>query len=141
MDDITNNIESEDLSKILLVDDWSVIQSTPDQYTSPAEINLVNHRSIKTNVPCTVAKAVNYCQPDCWTPANNYDDSDWWFRKDFALKSDKVGWTLVFEGLATLADVWLNDQLILTSDNMFHHHEIDINSKLVKGTNTLSLWF
>ncbi len=141
MDDTTNNIKSENSHKILLGDDWSIIQSTPDHYQSPAEINLDNHQSIKASVPCTVAKVINHRQPECWTPMSNYDDSDWWFQKNFTMEPRHTFQTLVFEGLATLADVWLNDQLILASDNMFHRHEIKINSQLINGTNTLSLCF
>jgi len=129
------------MSKIFLADDWCVIQSAPEHYQSPNEIDPLDHQPIKTSVPCTIAKALNYSQPDCWTPSNNYDDSDWWMQKDFTLELNKAGRKLVFEGLATLTSVWLNNQLILTSNNMFHLHEIDISSQLVKGKNSLSLCF
>jgi beta-mannosidase len=47
---------------------------------------------------------------------------------------------LVFDGLATLAEVWLNDVLVLASDDMFVRHEVDVSHAL-RYTNTLVLRF
>ena len=66
-------------------------------------------------------------------PERSFDAEDWWYRIRFdrPLPSDPHELTLLgFEGIATLAQVWLNGSLILTSDNMFVAHEIDVRSVL-----------
>ncbi len=56
------------------------------------------------------------------------DKVDWEYQTSFTLTEDilrKQHIELVFEGLDTYADVFLNDQLILTADNMFRNWRID----------------
>ena len=48
---------------------------------------------------------------------------------------------LVFEGLDTQADVYLNDQLILQADNMFRSWMIPVKDVLKKGKNELQISF
>jgi beta-mannosidase len=48
---------------------------------------------------------------------------------------------LVFDGLDTFADVYLNDQAILHSDNMFRHWRVPAKSLLKPGPNTLRIVF
>src|ERR1700686_2410179 len=48
---------------------------------------------------------------------------------------------LVFDGLDTFADVYLNDQAILHSDNMFRHWRVPAKSQLKPGSNTLRIVF
>lgn len=66
-------------------------------------------------------------------PERAFDAEDWWYRIRFdrARPSDTRELTLLgCDGIATLAQVWLNGSLILTSDNMFVAHEIDVGSVL-----------
>ncbi|MGH8337252.1 MAG: glycoside hydrolase family 2 protein, partial [Gammaproteobacteria bacterium] len=48
---------------------------------------------------------------------------------------------LGFDGLATLAQVWLNDKELLTSANMFVAHELDVSSTLKAAGNELLICF
>ena len=47
---------------------------------------------------------------------------------------------LCFDGLATLAEVWLNGQLLLTTDNMFRGYRVDVAPHL-RAQNELVLGF
>jgi beta-mannosidase len=79
-------------------------------------------------------------------PALDFDASVWWFKLDFGVNfvanlpaaSDATTehW-LHFDGLATLCQVWLNDQLLVQSDNMFLAHAVPVSSALLVGTNCL----
>lgn len=70
--------------------------------------------------------------------------TDWEYQTVFqadaaALGHDHVD--LVFEGLDTLADVYLNEQAILRSDNMFRHWRVPAKALLKPGPNTLRVVF
>ena len=70
------------------------------------------------------------------------EDEDWEYKTSFAGAGlDKHSLTyLVFSGLDTYADVFLNDSLILQSDNMFRTWKLDITS-LIEHRNELRLHF
>jgi beta-mannosidase len=70
--------------------------------------------------------------------------ADWEYQTGFqvdaaALAHDHVD--LVFEGLDTFADVYLNDQAILHADNMFRRWRIPAKAALKPGSNTLRIIF
>src|ERR1700678_3357713 len=70
--------------------------------------------------------------------------ADWEYQTPFqldaaALAHDHVD--LVFEGLDTFADVYLNDQAILHADNMFRRWRIPVKTQLKPGKNTLRIVF
>ncbi|MGC2722446.1 MAG: hypothetical protein WA224_00680, partial [Candidatus Acidiferrales bacterium] len=70
--------------------------------------------------------------------------TDWEYRTTFdadaaTLAHDHVD--LVFEGLDTYADVYVNEQLVLHSDNMFRHWRVPAKTLLKAGPNTLRVVF
>ncbi len=72
------------------------------------------------------------------------EKSDWEYRSSFfmdddILENDKV--ELVFEGLDTYADVYLNDALVLSANNMFREWTIDCKEYLIIGENELYIKF
>jgi beta-mannosidase len=48
---------------------------------------------------------------------------------------------LVFEGLDAYAQVYLNDKLVLTADNMFREWRVNVKSELKAGANSLRIVF
>ena len=48
---------------------------------------------------------------------------------------------LIFKGLDTYADIYLNDKKILTANNMFREWRIAIKSELKEGDNSLKVYF
>jgi len=69
---------------------------------------------------------------------------DWEYKTVFTpskeLLANKVQ-ELVFKGLDTYADVYLNEELILQADNMFLEWRVPVTGKLVDGPNTLRVKF
>jgi beta-mannosidase len=55
----------------------------------------------------------------------DFDAEDWWWRTRFRAEAGPAA--LGFDGLATLAEIWLDDHLILASDNMFRAHEVPVS--------------
>jgi beta-mannosidase len=73
-----------------------------------------------------------------------YDALDWWYRCTFPrarlLPSPTDRVRLRFDGLATLAEVWLNGHSILSSCNMFVTHGVDV-TELLAADNELLIVF
>ena len=90
---------------------------------------------IPAPVPGTAAEALRAAgrwddaQP---TPLH---DKDVWYRARFEGTGRR---TLRFEGLATVAEVWLNGTKILDSDNMFLAHQVEVE---LSGDNGLLIVF
>ena len=137
----TNIIKSSDC-KQLLSNDWTLFKSDPDEYQSPSEFEFSRQQAKTTAVPCTVASSLDLPEPECWTPPLNYDDYDWWYQKEFTLSNNKNN-RLIFEGLATICEVWINDHSVLTSNNMFIKNTIDLIETTVplKSSNILTICF
>jgi beta-mannosidase len=72
-----------------------------------------------------------------------FDAQDWWFRLRFDAIAAEPDCTQVLglDGLATLAEVWLNGRSLLQSNNMFVAHECDVSARLCSGTNELVMVF
>jgi beta-mannosidase len=69
---------------------------------------------------------------------------DWDYKTTFELSPEmeaKQNISLVFKGLDTYAEVVLNGKSLLTSDNMFLTHRLDVKSLLKKGKNELLVKF
>ncbi len=91
-------------------------------------------------VPGTVASSLRAAS--AWSldsSSRRFDAEDWWFRTRFdappGLAERRV--VLGFDGLATLATVWLNGEQVLSSDNMFLAHEVEVASLRSSGNELL----
>jgi beta-mannosidase len=70
--------------------------------------------------------------------------SDWEYRSSFVadealLAREKV--ELVWQGLDTFAEVFVNGASVLVADNMFRTWRVDVRAKLVKGANNVLVRF
>lgn len=79
---------------------------------------------LPAQVPGTAAGAL--CAAGRWdfSQSRDFDAEDWWWRTRFSAEAEPA--VLGFGGLATLAEVWLDGELILASDNMFRMHEVPV---------------
>lgn len=70
--------------------------------------------------------------------------ADWEYRTVFEVSGrvlERQHVRLVFEGLDTFADVYLNGKLLLTADNMFRTWKVDCKKLLKPGKNQLRVYF
>ena len=74
-------------------------------------------------------------------PARDFDAQDWWYSARFDAPEFAHGSVLGFDGLATLAEVSLNGQPLLSSSNMFHAHRVRIDEALRPRDNELLIRF
>src|SRR5215217_8685170 len=69
-------------------------------------------------------------------------EKNWDYQTHFNIRKDQLAnkhIELVFEGLDTYADVYLNDQLILQADNMFRTWKVNVKPCLKQGRNKLTV--
>lgn len=64
-----------------------------------------------------------------------YEYFQWWYTKDFKVPKKLEGdrYILLFNGIDTIADIYLNDTLIAHTDNMLIEHEVDVTDRIVPG--------
>ena len=71
------------------------------------------------------------------------DTKNWDYKNSFAANASLLGKKnieLIFDGLDTYTDVYLNGQLILSSDNMFRQWRVDVKN-ILKAKNELLIRF
>lgn len=112
---------------------WELARSDPDRLPGPTDLDSLQWAPAQ--VPGTVAGAVAGL-----SRTEDVDGSDWWFRLAFdgaaAAPGERV--VLALGGVATVSEVYLNGQLILTCESMFAAHELDVGERL-RGANELAI--
>ena len=68
-----------------------------------------------------------------------YELYDWWYEIDFKLNKKQLGKALelMFHGVDTVAEYYLNDKLVSSSENMLVEHSFYINNYVKEGGNKL----
>jgi beta-mannosidase len=121
---------------------WELAELPDGSADDPAALSARALDWIPAVVPGTVAAAL--AAAGRWTPDNqrDLDASDWWYRCRFAGDpgGDDDRALLRLDGLATIAEVWLNGERLLASDSMFHRHAVDVTGRLGRD-NELHLRF
>ena len=124
-------------SQTPLHDAWQLAPAAPGSIADAAQLLTTQLHWRNAVVPGTVAQSLGIGIDE----VGNYDAQDWWYRTHFnAATSNEHQHTLHFDGLATLADVWLNGALILSARNMFVPHEVNITAEL-RAHNELIICF
>jgi beta-mannosidase len=113
-----------------LSDDWSAARCAPDQHADATRIDGLDW--IPASIPGTAALALR--EAGLWRAgeAYDFDAEDWWFRTSFEAQPVRPGeqLRLRFDGIATVAEVYLNGELVLESDSMFAAHGLDVGQRL-----------
>jgi len=126
-------------------DGWEICATAAGQFKSPAQVSgLAASPWIKAPALGPAASVLRAL--GLWSlegPPRRFDAEDWWYRVEFeapVLQTTDEFW-LGFDGLATVADVWLNGRPLLHSTSMFVAHECDVKPLLQAGLNSLVLRF
>lgn len=115
---------------------WELMESPAGALPGPEALPADGWRP--AIVPGTVAQSLG-AGVDSVT---DFDASDWWYRGRFSVEGTARdgAYELVFEGLATLADVWLNGAPLLASRNMFRPRNVGVTG-LLREQNELVIAF
>jgi len=103
---------------------WEIAESPPGQAPEPRALDV----RWKPARAATVASALGVGIDD----APDLDAREFWFRRTLA--QNEIGDVLRFGGLATIADVWIDDEHVLHSDDMFLEHAIDLAGRAREGS-------
>ncbi len=117
-----------------LTGEWSLTWTAPGAATDPTGIEALTVEWLPAGVPGTAAAALRANTASNRPAPPRLDGVDWWYRCTFTARPAAAGERLVLclDGLATVADVWLNDQPLLRAENMFVAHAVDVTDRLVK---------
>jgi beta-mannosidase len=107
---------------------WSCGEQPPASISHPNQLDQRPIDWLPALVPGTVASTLRAHGRWDITQPLDADSKDWWYRTSFSAPSlgSLQGCYLCLDGLATLAEVWLNGNHLLTSDNMFRAYQLDI---------------
>ena len=121
---------------------WELAPLPPGRANDPAELEQAATSWVPAAVPGTAAGALEAAGTWDLDQQRDFDAEDWWYRCAFVVPPgvDNDALVLELDGLATLADVWLNGEHILRSDNMFHEHRVDVRDT-VAAENMLVIRF
>ncbi len=121
---------------------WECCAQPPGLISDPRKLKACEHGWLPAAVPGTVASIL--AANDTWSfeEPTSIDASDWWFRTSFQVgpKAGHHPAQLCFDGLAGLAEVWLNDEPILQTDNMFRGYCVDVSTH-IRLDNELTICF
>lgn len=116
-----------------LTDGWTLCRTDAGAVDSPAQLVSSHFPWISAEVPGTAASALR--AQGLWSLDGapvRFDECEWWYKTRFANPAsapEEEVW-LGFDGLATVADVWLNGDLLFSSTNMFAAHEHRVDQRL-----------
>jgi len=119
-----------------LSDGWRMILTPAGAVTGPAGLEAFSD-SVDAPVPGTVAGALERAGRFDRTAPEPLDHLDAWYVLD--LEGERPGEAVLhFDGLATVAEVWWNGALLLSSDSMFVRHDLPVT---LTGEDRLALCF
>lgn len=132
----------QDAVSIPIDEGWLLCSTAPGSAGDPSELLSRNPAWIAAHCPGTVAGALiaSGCSSDL--RGIDIDSLDWWYQVRFAgpASNTSSGSVLRCDGLATLAEVWLNGRIIGRSTNMFVASRFPTGPLMV-GDNELYICF
>lgn len=116
---------------------WRLFQTMPGDVASPDELDPSTEIGAAI-VPGTVAQAMVQSAPVELPLAAipNPDEFDWWYACVLPDNPDGDLREIVFDGLATLAEVWADSEHLLECRNMFRRYRV----KLPQTASKQTLW-
>lgn len=123
-----------------LVGVWTLAAMAPGRAQAPADLEALTPEWIPCDGPMTAAAALRAAERWDLDRPRDFDADDWWYRCRFTAPDARTFCRLHFEGLASVADAWLNGTHVLRSESMFVASATDV-SGIIRDDNELVLRF
>ncbi|MBE0684210.1 MAG: glycoside hydrolase family 2 protein [Anaerolineales bacterium] len=116
---------------------WNVCSTEAGQHENPDWMKDASLTPLlPASVPGTVAQLLLDSNPTrALESLADLDEFDWWYTTDFEFSGTGSKHSLVFDGLATLTDIWFNGEKILSGNNMYLQYKVDVTTLLLKKNN------
>ena len=132
------------MEKIKLTNDWEF--KLVNRNSLPNNSNIDSEKWYKATVPGTIHTDLlaNQIIEDPFYSDNEtrigwIAECDWIYSKEFTFdESTDEEYQLVFDGLDTIAEIYLNDNVIGNTNNMFVQYKYDITKYLNTGKNIIN---
>jgi beta-mannosidase len=113
---------------------WSAAACPPDVHPAPAGLDGLDW--LPARVPGTAAGALRDAGRWALGDPRDLDAEDWWFRTTVDAESAGAGEEVVLrlDGIATVADVFLDGEPVLSSASMFAAHAVEVGEWLRPGS-------
>ena len=126
--------------------DWRIRAALPGEFTQPQAVPSDGWNAVLSLGSVAACERAGGRWSLDHASGPGFDAQDWWYRTQFDLPSDggeaRRNLQLRFDGLATLAEVWLNGYSILRSDNMFVAHVVELEPQWLRDReNELTMVF
>ena len=133
------------MEKIELINDWEFKLLNDNSHSNKSKIDPEKWYNAK--VPGTIHTDLldnklieDRFYSDNETRISWIAECDWIYSKEFTFdKSANVEYQLVFDGLDTIAEIYLNDNIVGNTNNMFVQYKYDVAKYLINGKNTLKI--
>lgn len=146
---VNSTLQAQNQSGISLNGQWKLAYGVYDKDApqTPAEFQKRKWPEIPATVPGNVeldllaANVIN--NPEIGNNVydlRKYEAYQWWYSRTFETPKIKVGEKveIILGGLDCLGKIWINNQMVGTTDNMLINHRFDITDLLNQGsTNTI----
>jgi beta-mannosidase len=119
---------------------WTLAGLSPGRAQRPEDLEGLAPEWVPCAGPMTVAAALRAAGTWSLDRPRDFDADDWWYECRFTTLDPHSYERLHFDGLATVADVWLNGQHILRSESMFVASAVGVRG-LLGADNTLTIRF
>jgi beta-mannosidase len=114
-----------------LTEGWELALLPPGAAADPVALAAIKPQWLPARVPGTAAAALFAAGEADFSRLPDLDAQDVWYRCVFRAEGHVAArHRLLFEGLATLAQVWLNGRPVLQSSSMFLAHEVEAGAGL-----------
>jgi len=117
-----------------LSEGWQCVSTPAGACAAPASLDTFT-QWIDAPVPGTIASALRASGVNDEALAQPFAHADHWYRVKLSGNGKR---RLRFNGLATIAEIWLDDRKLLDTDSMFVAHDLDVD---LNGDHMLHLCF
>ncbi len=102
-------------------------RTEPGRAAGPRDLMAASRDWVPLDAPTTVAAGLRAAGR--WFPDSaRLDEEEWWFHATLPARQADANtrFVLGLDGLATIADVWVDGRPVLSTDNMFLRHEVPL---------------